>query len=180
MRMILEKENYLKGMVRDIVAVNPLVSIRGMQDLIKNNTGHTISKNYASQLINKVRRQAVIESDRKKMNERLAEMRERHRVRMQYLERLIYWKPKYYREYGMNEPSPKEKMMAIKLQAHLDTSLFKAELTAGMFEDKRNAIAEMLKQGILPTELNEQIVGVFRSWKMGPTRTEQREIRKIE
>lgn len=171
MKMILEKEDFLKNTIRDIVAVNPMVSVRRMQKLVEVNTKHSISKNYTAKLMEKMRRKAVIESDRKKVNERLAEMRERQRVHLEYLERMLLWRPEYHRDYGMQEPTLKEKMMAIKVQAHLENSLFRTELAAGVFENRQIAIAEMLKQGVLPTELNEQIVGVFRSWKMGPVET---------
>ena len=134
--MILEKEDFLKSAIRDIVAVNPLVSIRGIQGLVENNTGYPISKNYASKLIGKVRKQAIVESDRKKTNERLAEVRERFRVLTQYLSRVQYWKPEYQRDYGMPEPTFKEILAAIKLNSQLELALLKAESIIGLFENK--------------------------------------------
>lgn len=126
----------MKSAIRDIVAVNPLVSVMGIQGLVKNNTGYPISKNYAAKLIGKVRKQAVIESDRKKMNERLAEVRERFRVLTQYLSRVQYWKPEYQRDYGMPEPAFKEILSAIKLNSQLELTLLKAESIIGLFENK--------------------------------------------
>lgn len=134
--MILEKENYLKGTIRDIVAVNPLVSIRKMQELVAHNTGYPISKNYTAKLIDKARKQAIMESDRKKANERLAEVRERFRVLTQYLSRVQYWKPEYHRDYGMPEPTFKEILASIKLIGQLELALLKAESIVGLFENK--------------------------------------------
>lgn len=133
MKMILEKEDYLKNQIRDIIAVNPLASVRSMQGFIENNTGQSLSKNYTAKLMGKVRKQALVESDRKKTNERLAEVRERNRAHIEYLERMLYWKPECYHAYGIDEPKLKEKMAAIKLISQLDLALLKAEFMVGMF-----------------------------------------------
>ena len=113
----------------------------------------------------KVRRQAIIESDRKKINERLAEVRERYRMLMDHLSRIIYWKYEFLKDYGIDYPTFKERLAAIKLLAQMESALFRTELAAGMYEDKQVAIEEMLQQGMLPTELREQVIGVFRTWK---------------
>jgi len=42
MKVLQEKEEFLKKMVRDIIARNPLVSIRRMQEVVKDNTGRSI------------------------------------------------------------------------------------------------------------------------------------------
>jgi hypothetical protein len=68
-------------------------------------------------------------------------------------------------DHGIRHPSTKERLAAMKLQAQLELALFKAELDAGMFENKQIAINEMLQQGVLPTELREQVIGVFRTWR---------------
>lgn len=168
MKIIPEKEEYIKMTIRNSIALNPLVSIRKMQEMVEKNTGRSISDKYAAKLMRKVRRQAVVESDRKQINERLAEVRERYRMLIEDLTRTIYWKPDFLNDYGLHRPSFKERHAAIKLVAQLELALFKAELDAGMFQDRRTAIAEMLKQGVLPTELQEQIVSVFRTWKVSP------------
>ena len=50
----------------------------------------------------------------------------------------------------------------------MDLALLKAEMDVGMYEDRRLALEEMLREGLLPQELHEQIVGVFRTWKLQP------------
>lgn len=145
MKMILEKENYLKGQIRDIVALNPLVSIRKTQELVEQNIGRSIGDKYVSKLMYKIRREAVIQSDRKKINERLAEIRELYRVLMDDLKRRIYWKPDFLSDYGIAYPSVKERMGAMKLLAQMELALFRAEIMAGAFD-----------QGTL--EVKEQVV----------------------
>ena len=131
---------------------------------MEHNTGRSISDKYVAKLMLKVRRQAVVQSDRKKMNERLAEVRERYRLLMEDLGRTIYWQPDFLQKYRLHCPSFKERLAAMKLLAQLEIALFKAELDAGMFENRQLALEEMLRQGVLPVELREQVVGVFKSW----------------
>lgn len=164
MKILTEKETELKNMIRDAIAINPSVSIRGMQRIIEHNTERTISDKYVSKLMYKLRREAVVQSDRKKLNERLAEVRERFRVIMHNLNMTIYWKTDFARTYGIDRPTFKEKLAAMKLLAHLETQLFRAEMAAGMYEDRKLAVEEMLKEGILPIELREQFVAVYKSW----------------
>jgi hypothetical protein len=169
MKILPEKEDFLKNTIRNAIAVNPLVSIRRMQEIVEHNTGRSISDKYTSKLMQKIRRQAIIQSDRKQMNERLAEIRERFRVLTDDLFRTIYWNPDFLKQYGLSYPSYKERLAAMKLLAQLDLALFHAELDAGMFENRQTAIADMLRQGVLPTELREQVVGVFRTWRLTST-----------
>lgn len=155
MKMLPEKEEFLQNHVCDCMAVNPLISIRQMQVLVEQNTDRLISDKYTAKLMYKIRRRAVIQSDRKQMNERLTEVRERFRILMDDLCRTIYWTPEFIKKYAKNEPSFKERLAAMKLLGQLESALFRAELDAGMFENKQLAINEMLQQGVLPTELRE-------------------------
>ena len=74
----------------------------------------------------------------------------------------------------MKKPTEKERQSAIRLLAQIELALFRTELDIGMFEDRQLAISEMLKQGMLPTELHEQIIGVFRTWKLGSPHEQNR------
>ena len=136
MKIIQEHEDYLRRHIRDILAINPLASVRSMQEMIEKRTERSISDKYLSKLMQKIRRQVIVESDRKQVNERLSEVRERNRAHIEYLERILLWKPEYYWKYGMDEPKLKDKMSAIKLVSQLDLALLKAEFLVGMFESK--------------------------------------------
>ena len=155
----------MKNKIRDIIAINPLVSIRRLQEIVEDDTGRSISDKYLTKLIHKIRQGVIVTSDRKKLNVRLSEVRERYRVLIEHLLRTVYWKYEFREIYGLEMPNYKERLQAIKLIAKMETDLFRAELMAGMFEDRRAAIGEMLQQGVLPTELHEQVVGIFRSYK---------------
>jgi len=160
MKMLEEKEEMLKKTIRNAMAVNPFISIRGTQALVEHNTGRSISDKYVSRLMQKIRKQAVIQSDRKQMNERLAEVRERFRILTEYLYRIVYWKYEYLKDYGVEMPKYKDKLAAMKLLAQLELALFRAELQAGAFEDQKGAMIEM----------REQVVGISRTMTLRPRR----------
>jgi hypothetical protein len=145
MKIIQEKENYLKTHIRDILAINPLVTIRSMQTMMEKRTGHSIGDKYLSKLMQKIRREAIIRSDVKRIDERLTEVRERNRVHIEHLERVVYWSPEYRRQYGIHEPQLREKLAAIKLVSYLDIALLKAELMLGLFENKKVTSVELSK-----------------------------------
>lgn len=143
MKILLEKEEFLQNTIRDAIAVNPLVSIRRMQEIVKQNTGYSISDKYTAKLMRKIRRRAVIQSDRKLMNERLSEVRERFRVITDDLFRTIYWRPEFFIDYGLANPSPKERLAAMKLLGQLELALFKAEVDTGVFDNRQIIINRM-------------------------------------
>lgn len=172
MKMLPEKEEIIKNTIRNALALNPLVSIRQMQEFVEKNTGRSISDKYVAKLMRKIRRRAVVESDRKQMNERLAEVRERYRVTMDHLVRIIYWRYDFWKDHGIEEPKLRDRIAAMRLLAQMEIVLFRAELDAGMFEDRQAAIDDMLRQGVLPTELREQVIGAFRTWKLTPVHRE--------
>jgi hypothetical protein len=169
MKILEEKEKFIYQTIRDSIALNPLVSIRGLQEGFQKRTGHTISDKYVSKLRDKMRRRAIVESDRKQLNERLSEVREKYRVLAENLWRTIYWDWESLKICGIQKPTEKERQNAIELLAKMELALLKTEFEVGVFENRQLAISEMLKQGMLPMELHEQIIKVFRSWKLEPT-----------
>lgn len=166
MKILEEKEKFIYQTIRDSLALNPMISIRGLQEAFQIRTGHTISDKYVSKLREKMRRKAIIESDRKQLKDRLSEVRERYRVLSENLWRTIYWNWESLKLCGIQKPTEKERQSAIELLAKMELALLKTEFEIGVFENRQLAISEMLKQGMLPTELHEQIVGVFQSWKI--------------
>lgn len=137
MKILSPKREFLQSTVRNIIAANPIAPIRRVQELVKQRTEHSIGKNFTSRLMEEVRDQAINESNQKEVSERVSELRERHRILIEYLTRVQNWQPSYVWDYGMGkEPTLKERMAAIKLISQLELALFKAESITGLFEGK--------------------------------------------
>ena len=166
MKISAHREGYLREQIREMVALNPMITIRGLQKLLEHNTGRPISDKYLTCLLRKVRREAVVQSDRQKLQPRIVEVRERHNALRSQLYRIAYWTPRNYQTYGIPKPKSSERINAIRVIAQMDIALLKAELDVGAFEDRRMALEEMLRAGLLAQELHEQVVGVFRTYKL--------------
>ena len=149
MKMLAEKEELLKKTIRNEMALNPFVSIRGMQAQVEKKVGHSISDKYACKLMRKIRTQAIVESDRTLMNERLAQIRERYH---KFINDLTFIG---YRAKGITY---KDQLAALKLAARLDIALYKTELLTGAFTDQRRGTIE----------LREEIIGVSRTLTIRP------------
>ncbi|HEY4513070.1 MAG TPA: hypothetical protein VJH06_00970 [Candidatus Paceibacterota bacterium] len=147
MKILEEKEEYILNTIRDNIALNPMVSIRGMQKAIEKRTGRSISDKYVSKLMHKIRVRAIVQSDRKKLNVRLAEVREKYRVLSENLMRTIYWDPKSRELCGIQKPTEKERQAAIKLLAQLELALLRTELDMGLFENRQVEIKGMFRTG---------------------------------
>jgi hypothetical protein len=167
MKVLPEQAEYIQTAIRDAVAIDPLISVRRLQEAVEQRTGRSISDKYLAKLVKKSRRQVAIEADRKQLKVRFAQVSERYRVLLKELHKIIWWSPVYISKYGIQRPSTKEKVGATKLAAQMELALFRTELDLGVFEDRRAVLEEMLREGLLPTELHEQLVGVFRQWKFG-------------
>jgi hypothetical protein len=140
MKIVQSQEELLKTTVRNALAANPRVSIRRMQGIVEENTGKSISDKYVSKLMEDMRIQALMESDMKTVTTRLSEVRERYRLLIEDLTRVIYWKQEYLLDYGIQAPNFREKIIAIKTVAQLETALFRTELLCvGFIERDRNA-----------------------------------------
>lgn len=179
MKYLPQQEEYLRKTIRDILALNPLITVRGMQDHLKYQTGRSISNQYVMKLMFKARRQVIIESDRKALRARFIEVKERYRVMIEQLSHIVFWTIGDVKN-GIPKPSTTERISAIKAITQMDIALMKAELDIGLFENRRSAIEEMLREGLLPAELNEQIVMVFRKWKFRQVNQAETERIKID
>ncbi len=168
MKITKYKEEYLRSMVRDAIGLDPLITIRNLQNIVEYNTKRRISDKYIMRLMHKVQREAVVQSDRTKITERIAGVRLKFEALQKRLTLIAYWNPLYITRHGIHKPKQSEQIQAIKTIAQMDLALLKAEMDVGLFEDKRVALEEMLREGMLPQELHEKIIGVFRTWKLRP------------
>jgi hypothetical protein len=173
MKILPQQEAYIRGAIRDELALNPLVTIRQLQRNIRlgRERDRIISDKYLMKLLHKVRREIVFHSDRKRVSARLTEISERCATMQKQLLLIAYWQPEYLPHNGIKAPRLSDRINAIRTITQLDLMLLRAELDVGMYEDRRASLEEMLRQGLLPQELHEQVVGVFRTWKLQPSPT---------
>src|ERR1700730_16491775 len=104
MHRSISQENELKLAIRNEIARNPLVSVLALQNALKEKGYHTAQGNtldwrYVSKLVHKLNREKSVAVDQQKINERLGITKERFRLMLETLWRIIDWKPEYTKEY---------------------------------------------------------------------------------
>ena len=152
-------------MIRDALALDPMISIRALQKTVVYNTKRPIGDKYLMRLLGKIRGEVLAQADRQQMSERITELRERFRVLRKELYKIIYWEARYFPELGIQRPTNQERMNAMRSVAQMDVALIKTEADLGAFRKKGSPIEEIINDPGLPSELHEQFIGIFRQWK---------------
>jgi hypothetical protein len=95
---------------------------------------------YLSKLVRKLTREKAIAVDLQKVNERIAETKERYRVMIQMLWRIIDYRSEYQNEFHLFFPSNRDRIMAANTLVKLDLAILKAEMDAGIFDRKLGTV----------------------------------------
>jgi hypothetical protein len=160
----------LKLAVRDVVARNPLISVRALQNELKERgymtaQGNTLDWQYVAKVVRKLNREKALAVDQQKINERLAETKERYRVIIERLWRIIDYKPEYLHEFLMTPPGTDEVIRAANTIIKLDLAILKAEMDAGIFDRKLGSVdLNVYRAQIIDPEQADLIVTAFKNW----------------
>jgi hypothetical protein len=92
MRILQELDYKLPREIRDARAKDPLISVVALQEQLEKQFNRTFSRRYVAKLAFKVERQAFVEADRTKLEERMQFTRENYRMMRARLLEIIYWK----------------------------------------------------------------------------------------
>jgi hypothetical protein len=175
-----EIEHQLKLAIRDIVVRNPVVSVTQLQeDLAKRGFktahGNPLDWRYVAKLLRKLTREKALAVDQQKVQLRLAETKERYRVLLETLWRIVDWKPEYMEQYGIFPPKNEEKIKAVNTILKMDLAILKAEMDAGIFERKLGEVdLNVYRRVPLAPETAEKIASVFQRWGISLSLPEQR------
>ena len=117
MHKSVEQENQLKLAIRDIVARNPLISVHQLRrDLadkgFKTTNGTPLDWYYVAKVVRKLNREKALAVDLQKVNERIAETKERYRVMVEMLWRILDYKMEYVELYNLWPPKNDERIKA--------------------------------------------------------------------
>jgi hypothetical protein len=93
MRITPPIEDSIKRRLRDAMALDPLITISGLQQHLEEQFDRTFSFYYVRKLMYKIATQARMEGDRTKIEDRLTRLRETHRLAREKLLCILYWSP---------------------------------------------------------------------------------------
>jgi hypothetical protein len=164
-----EAEERIRRIIRDSIAVDPLISLRSLQDVLQRRNFQIGDLNYISKLRKKVETEALANIDRSEINPRLAKTQERFRLIFGKLNQIAFW-PRDAEEKTM-PPTYKDQIAALKALAQLDIALLSAEMDAGIFTRHIGLVEEQRRFVPLPPEQVDMIMGAFKAWGIGPGAT---------
>jgi hypothetical protein len=166
------QEEKMKRIIRDAIVIDPLISVAKLQDALFEKGYRTTGNNpldwdYVSKIRQKVHRQSVEAADRQKVNERIAEIKERYRLIFERLIRIAFYSDELKKE-GVMPPSYKDQISALREIGKLDIAIFNAELDAGIFERHIGTLEIEKRSKPLPPELKAQMLKAFANWGIIP------------
>jgi hypothetical protein len=164
------KEARLRSIIRDAMAVDPLISIPSLQAAIEAKIHRTIQHNYLSKLIKSVSGEMKVVMDREKVEDRIEYLRETNRVLRDELLRIAF--PNREK---MPQPTESERLRAIELISKIDREQVKIEMDLGLFTRHLGTLDIDHRLKPLEDDTRSSIVGTFKMWGIAPPQT-----RKIE
>src|SRR6266446_158183 len=138
MRIVPAVEAELRREIRDARALDPLISVSALEQRLEKKFNRGFSYRYIAKLADKVARQALVEADRTKIEERLAFTRENYRIVRERLMRIVCWCP----EYGGKQPWHSEVTEAGKAIVGMDLAILKAEIDNGLYRKPIELLAK--------------------------------------
>jgi hypothetical protein len=156
--------------IRDILARDPLTSVQKLQRDLKDRgfqtaAGNPLDWHYVSKIVRKLAREAAFAIDQQKIEERLAITKERYRLMVERLWRIIDYKWEYLEQFGLYPPKTDEVLKAINTLMKLDLAILKAEMDAGIFERKVGTLdVNMYRAQPLDPEVADRITDAFKRW----------------
>ncbi len=169
------QEEKIKRAIRDILVVDPLISITKLQDALfekgyRSANATVLDWRYIQKLKKKVHRNNVEQVDRAKVNERLVEMKEKNRLMLERLMRIVYYNDEMKKE-GFTPPTIREQISAINSIVRLDVMVFNSELDAGLFERHLGTLEVEMRNKPLEPALKAAMLKAFINWGIVPKET---------
>jgi len=146
MKIVPAVEAEIRREVRDARAVDPRITVSGLEQLLEKKFNRGFSYKYVAKLVDKIGRQAFTETDRTTIEERLAFTRENHRIVREHLMKIAMWQNQ------------------AKTIVMLDLALQKAEIDNGLYKRPIEDVTKDFRYEPLPGEVRAVIVA---AWQRG-------------
>lgn len=172
MKILQPQEEKIKLAIRDAIAVDPLISISRLQDVLfkkgfKTVGNQNLAWHYIAKVVRKINREAIERVDRQQITERLAQSKERYRLVFDRLMRIAFYTDDLKQE-GMLPPSYKDQISALNSIVRLDIAILNAEMDAGIFERYLGTLEIDKRNKPIPKEVRDRIKQAMINWGMMP------------
>jgi len=169
MRIVPAVEAELRRTIRDARAKDPLISVAHIKEALEKKFNKGFSYQYVAKLVDKVGREALMQADRTKIEQRLNFTRENYRMVRERLLKIIYWEPDTSENAPAIQRPPlnRDVVEACKNIVMMDLALLSAEVSAGMYRSEQEA-AQKLHYAPMPEERRIIVIQQFITWGMLP------------
>jgi hypothetical protein len=164
------QEDYLKSVIRDAMAIDPLVTVRSLQKITEKKANRALSFEYIIKLQRKIRGEVKIRPDRERYENRLAFLRERNRIVCAELFRIAFPDPN-----SMDiKPGVTERRKALEAIFRIEKDMIKLEMDLGLFTRQLGTVEIEHRLKPIDDKTLENIMQTFKVWAEPP------QMRKIE
>ncbi len=160
-------EEKIMRAVRDAIVIDPLISLRSLQDALEKKGMRIANLHYLSRIIWKINGDLARQVDRQQMSGRIAQLKERQRIVVDRLVRIAFYTDDLKKE-GMPPPSYKDQIAALNSIIKLDLAILGAEMDAGIFERHIGKIALEARSRPLEPEQKQRMFDALVNWGIIP------------
>lgn len=161
------KEYEIRRAIRDAIILDPLISLRKLQDALfekgyKTAQGNSLHIDYVAKLVKKVNSEnlwRVVNADK---NKRIAEIQERYRLVLDRLLRIAFYTEDLQKD-GYPAPSYKDQIAALNAIVKLDAAVLSAEMDMGIFERHIGTLEVEKRYRPLPPEVKTAMLKAFQN-----------------
>jgi hypothetical protein len=176
MRILPPIEEEIRRTVRDARAKDPLISVSGLKGVLESHFHRGFSHQYVSKIADKVMREALVQLDRTKIQQRMNFTRENYRMMRERLLKIVYWQAPEPADdsdhakleaHKVRPPYDEDVIEAAKTLVMMDLALLRAEIETGMYRDEQEAAAT-LRYAPMPPDRRQVVIGALIAWGMLP------------
>lgn len=152
--------------VRDILAVEPLITFKKLSDTLQRrglfSTGKNFDYSYLKKIINRINGELMRRIEYTPASARIVEIKERHRLVIDRLIRIGFCSKELYENNPSDKPTYDQQIRALELLVKLDLAVLSAEMDAGIFKRQLGEV----NVNVIPIEQakKQRIIEVLSTW----------------
>ncbi len=155
------KEARLRRVIRDTLAIDPIISLRSLQDVVEKKINHSIDLEYLSKLIKKVNGEIAVRADTEKVDVKIAQLRESNRMIREALLKIAYPQPQMMVKHS-------DQLRALELIAKIEHTQAKLEMDFGLFTRHLGQLDVDHRLHPIEDNTRANIITAFRVWNVAP------------
>jgi len=172
MKKRLEVEQHIKQIIRDQIAINPIISIRKIQTALfdggfKTYQDKLLDWYYVAKLVRKIQNENIATLKFQDKAARLVILREKYRVISEKLFKVLFYDT-FPSDLGTPVPTYQEQIAAANMIMRWELAVFYAEVDAGVFNKDVQETDEQRRNKPLPPEIRASIHRAMTNWGLIP------------